>query len=461
MKERIRRICDRLISPDVREIDTHEGHLTLIGLFVPLFVEQLLMHLMGTVNTLVLSHYSDGAVAAVGAANQVVSLFYTVFSMISGGASVVISHRLGAGNEEAAGDASFTAILSGFAMSFACGLVLRAFAVPLMTMLNLEGSVLEMAEQYFRICISFAFLQGTMNACSATLRSYGRPKVAVVASILMNALNAVLNMIVIYAPSLVPLHGVEGIAAANVISRACALAVLLIYLARCDLPLNFRTKKLTALRSLKNILHIGIPAGVSTLSYSLSQVVSTSILGLLGQTALSAKIYVSTVVFYVYVIGYSLGLTIAIMIGWIAGSGDFDRAVKLNHQSLRLAVSINMILSAVIWIFGRQLIGLFTSDPDILAMVPGILAIDFFVEIGRGFNHIEENSLRGAGDAVFPMVISVASCWGISILFSWILGIQAHLGLYGCWIAFMMDELFRGISYLCRFNSKKWTRMVV
>ena len=461
MRELIHRLSDRLISPDVREIDTADGRLTLWGLFVPLFIEQLLMNLMGTVNTLVLSHYSDAAVAAVGSANQVISLFYTVFSVVSGGASVVISHRLGAKDEKAAGDASFTAVVTGFSVSLLCGLLFSMAAAPLMRMLNLEGDVLRMARQYFRICISFAFLQGTMSACSATLRSYGRPRVAVTASILMNALNAVLNLMVIRLPEAVPLHGVSGIAAANVISRATALTVMLVYMARCDLPLHFASKRLSALRSLKNILRIGVPAGISTLSYSLSQVVSTSILGLLGQTAISAKIYISTIVFYVYVIGYSLGLTVSIMIGWMSGAGDFDRAAKLNREALKVAVGLNMLFSAVIWLFGRPLVGFFTKDPAILAMVPGILAIDFFVEIGRGFNHIEENSLRGAGDAVFPMAVSVISCWGISILFSWLLGIRAGFGLYGCWIAFMLDELFRGINDWRRFRSGKWRKIKV
>ena len=92
----------RLIDREVTSVDTREGRLTLWALFVPLFIEQLLMNLMGTVNTLVLGHYSDEAVAAVGAANQVVSLVFTFYAVISGGTSIVISHRLGAGKKKEA-----------------------------------------------------------------------------------------------------------------------------------------------------------------------------------------------------------------------------------------------------------------------------------------------------------------------------------------------------------------------
>ena len=70
------------------------------------------------------------------------------------------------------------------------------------------------------------------------------------------------------------------------------------------------------------------------------------------------------------------------------------------------------------------------------------------MEIGRAFNHVEDNSLRGAGDVFFPMVIAVISCWGVSILFAYLLGIRLGMGLAGCWIAFMLDEMFRGSIFL-------------
>ncbi len=444
------------IDSEVTQIQTVEGKLTLKGLFLPLFVEQLLMSMMGTVNTLVLGHYSDDAVAAVGAANQVVGFVYTIYAVISGGVSIVISHRLGADKEEEAGDAGFSAIVFAAGLSLICSMILAGCAQPLMRMLNLEEQVLQMAVQYFRICISFSFLQGMISAVSAILRSYGKPKIAVGVSLLMNVVNAFFNYIVVFRPIETPLHGVSGIAAVNVGAHLLALAVILICLAKSNLPLHFREKNLKSLRCIKSILQVGLPGGVSSLSYSLSQVVSTSILGVLGTVALSTKIYVSSIVFYVYVAGYSLGLSTAILIGWMAGAKEFDKAYRLNQQVLRIAVALNLTLSVALFLCYRPLMGLFTQSREIISMAQGILFIDIFVEIGRAFNHIEENSLRGAGDVVFPMVIAIISCWMMSICFSYILGIRFGFGLYGCWIAFMLDELFRGLIFWRRFRSRKW-----
>ena len=447
----------QLYDKSLSRIDTPQGPLTRVSVFLPFFVEMLLTNSMGTVNTLVLSHYSDEAVASVGAANQLMGMIFTFYTVISTGASIFISHRLGAKQKEAASDAAFTSIFCGLTLSLVVGTVLSLFAHRLMEMMQLSGQVLEDAAVYFRICISFSFFQALISSISAIFRSYGLPKIAVWVSLFMNFLNAVLNVIVIFRPFETPLHGVSGIAITNVVSRGAAFVLIVVCLLRSSLELNFRKKNLKTLKCIGNILHIGLPGGISSLSYSTSQVVSTSILAVLGTAAISTKIYLSTIFFYVYVIGMSLGMATSLIIGWMTGAGEYDKAYRLNMQNLRIAVLLNAAGSTLIFLFGGPLMGLFTDSAEIMALARPILFIDIFVEIGRAFNHIEDNSLRGAGDVIFSMIVSIISCWTMSILFSYILGIRLGLGLTGCWIAFMMDELFRGITFFFRWRSRRWT----
>lgn len=82
---------------------------------------------------------------------------------------------------------------------------------------------------------------------------------------------------------------------------------------------------------------------------------------------------------------------------------------------------------------------------------------DIFVEIFRGFNHIEENFARSRRCG-FPMGVSILSCWLMSVFFSYLLGVKMGFGLFGCWIAFGMDEAFRGVNYLIRWRSRKWMK---
>lgn len=455
----IRAIMRRFIDPECTSVVTAKGTMTLMGLFIPMFIEQLLMNMTGTVNTLMLSHYADDAVAAVGSANQMIGFVFTFYAVFGAGASIVISNKLGAQKEKEASDAAFSAIVCGGIVSVIVSVILSVLAVPIMGLMQLEDGVMEMAVTYFKILIRWSFLQGVMSAVLAVLRSYGKAKLSVTVSLLMNFVNAVLNYFVIFQPFPLPYEGVQGIAVASVISRVIALVVAIYYLATSGLQLKFREKRLRTLTCMFGILRVGMPSGVSSLSYSLSQVVSTSILAVLGTAALTAKVYVSSIVFYVYVVGMSMGLATSLMMGWMKGAGEYEKAYRLNQQVLRLAVLLNVVLSVVIFIFHRPLMGLFTESEEIIQMTGVIFLIDIVVEIGRAFNHVEDNSLKGAGDVLFPMIIAIASCWAISICFSYLFGIVCGFGLAGCWVAFMLDELFRGGIFWLRFRSRKWEKM--
>lgn len=441
--------------------ETQSGTMTLPKIFVPFFIEMLLLNTMGTINTMMLSHYSDDAVAAVGAATQLIGMILTLYTVISTGSSIVINHNLGAGKKETASDAAFSSVVFCGTFSFILGTVLSFFARPLLGLMHLEPHVLEYAVTYFRIAIQFSFFQAITSSISGIFRSYGKPRIAVCVSLTMNVLMAVFDYLIIFRPFDFPLRGVSGIAAGYVISQIAGLALNLFFLKKTALGLRFHTKSLRTLRIIRQILRVGIPGGISSISYNLSQVISTSIIAILGTAAISTKIYVSNIVFYVYVLGLSLGMSTSLFIGWLSGAGKYEQAYRLNLQNLKITLLSNLTLSTLIFIFSEQLLSLFTSDPAILSMGRSLMFVDILVEIGRGFNHIEENSLRGAGDVVYPMVVSMISCWTMSIFFSWFLGIRLGLGLPGCWLAFAMDEFFRGTAYLIRWRSRKWTTKTV
>ena len=185
----------------------------------------------------------------------------------------------------------------------------------------------------------------------------------------MNIVNAVLNYVVIFQPVKIVPEGVEGIAMANVASHGTALLLGVWFLFHCGLHLDFASKNLKTLSCVGGILKIGLPGGISSLSYSFSQIVSTSILAVLGTAALTAKIYVSSIVFYVYVTGMSLGLSTAILMGWMTGAKEYEKAYRLNQQVLKIAVSLNIVLSVLIFLCHRPLMHLFTQSEEIIGML--------------------------------------------------------------------------------------------
>ena len=443
-------------------IETDTEVLSLWSLFLPLFFQLVLQNMLGTVNTVMLSHYSEGAVAAVGAASQLTSMILNFYSVVSMGAGVVISQYLGANRREMAEKTAETALLMGLAMGILIGMALALFSRPLLSLMQLKGTVLEQAVLYFRILMSFSVLQAVLAVFNSILNSYGLPKISVGISLLMNILNLLLNFVVIFRPFETPLRGVSGIAVSVVISEAVSVLLMTLFFLR--LPIKIRTpfsgfQKIFKIS--RSILSVGVPGGISNISYSLSQVVSTSIIAVIGVDAISAKVYLTNIFFYVYVLGLALGHATSLMISRYAGAHEFEKAYRLNLQNLVITVAVNVSVSTAIFLFGGSIMRLFTENPSILEMSRPIMLIDIAVEAFRALNHIEGNALCSTGDSVFPMVISILSCWLVSIVFSYVFGIRCHLGLAGCWIAFGMDEAFRGTACVIRWNSKKWTTKTV
>lgn len=268
----------RFYDSSLGKVETPQGTMTLSKVFFPFFLEMFLMNLMSTVNTFTLSFYSDEAVAAVGAAGQFMGMIITFYTVISTGASIVISQNIGAGKTKSASDAAFCALTVSASLSFLISFLLGFAARPLMSLMNISGDVLDYAASYFGICIRFSFLQAVTSVSSAIFKSCGRPKISVCVSLGMNGINALLNYLVIFRPIEIPLHGVTGIAWSYAISTACAAVTMLILLARIPLGLDFRHKSRESFRMIRKVLRVGIPGGISSLSYSISQVVTTSII---------------------------------------------------------------------------------------------------------------------------------------------------------------------------------------
>ena len=454
-------ILRKIYDPNLGSVETASGRMTLWNVFLPMFLELFLVNLMGTVNTFILSYYSDDAVAAVGSAGQFVSMVNTFYTVISSGCSIVMSQEIGAGRKKAASESAFCALVCMAGISVLCSILLSANARAMMTMLNIRGEVLDEAAAYYRITISFSFVYGLNSILYAIFKSNGYPKYSVFANLCMNGINAALNYIVVFHPEHAVAQGVRGIAWSYCIAMLCAHLVAQFLLHRARLSLRLTGHSLRSLRKILVILKIGVPGGISSLSYSVSQLVTTAIIATIGVKAISTKIYVSNIVFYVYCVGLSLGLASSLLTSWLCGAGKYEQAYRLNLQNLKVTVALNAVLSLLFFLFGSPLLRIFTDDPEILRTGRVLLGLDIFVELFRAFNHIEANSLQGAGDVVFPMRIAIFSCWSISILLSWLFGIQMHLGLAGCWIAFALDEMFRGLNYLHRWRSRKWQGMTV
>ncbi|MBR3304569.1 MAG: MATE family efflux transporter [Christensenellaceae bacterium] len=437
-------------------IRTPDGDLSLFRLFFPIFIEMLLSHFMNTANVYIMGRVSDDAVASIGVATQILTLVQFIYVVIGIGVTVVINQNLGAGNTKRAVNAVSTAIYLSFGLAVVVGIAVSVFATPLIRLMQLEEKLIPDAAVFLRITAGISVFSSILTVAMAVSRAYGNTLFPVIVSLLMNVLNAIGSYVVVLRPFEMPFDSISGMAFARVASQLIACIIMMMLLKRVRPDIRILNKEGLDGSLMKDVLNIGIPSGVQSFSYSISQTISTAILAVLGAAAISSKIYVTNIVFYSYILGYSFGQANGLMVGRLVGQKEFDRAYRMTMRNLTVTLVLNAVFSIIIYMFRYQLMGTFTSDKAIIDLGVSVMAIDILVEIGRGMNHTFQSTLISTGDSKFPTIVMICTTWGLSVLFSYLLGVCAGMGLMGCWISFALDEVVRGCLQLMRWRSGKW-----
>ena len=441
-------------------METNNKKLTLFSLAWPIFIETALFMTLGIVDVFVLSQYNDLAAGAVNTANQATSITTIVFSAISTASAVLISQYLGAKKEASASKIAALSITLNFAAGLIVSAVFVLFNQPILSFIGAKGEILSLAGEYLSIVGGFMFLQAVLTAMAVIIRNHGMTKISMYVTVGMNVLNTGLDILFVLGFDM----GVSGVAIATSISRVLGTAVLAAVLfKKVEKPSIFKHLKPFPLKDVGSMLKIGIPGATETFLYNLSQLVITSIvLNYMAAEQLIAKTYVQNITMFFYVFAIAIGQASQIMTGHLIGAGKTDEAYKSGVKAHRFALLIALSISLIGALLRYPLMGLFTSNAEVIELGASVLLINVALEFGRSTNLVLIASLRGAGDVYFPTACAIFSNWAISVLGSFLLAVVAGWGLYGLWTALAADEIVRAILMMLRWKSGKWkTKSVV
>ncbi|MFS0673275.1 MATE family efflux transporter [Ornithinibacillus sp. 179-J 7C1 HS] len=434
--------------------------LTLFAITWPIFIEILLHMLMGNADTLMLSQYSDNAVAAVGVGNQILSVVIVMFGFVAQGAAVLIAQNIGAEKPKTAGQIALNALGMNLLFSLALSIALFLWAKPILTMMDLPHELMDEGLAYMQIVGGLIFVQALIMTTGAILRSYGHTKDTMVVTIGMNILNVIGNYFVIFGPFGFPVLGVEGVAYSTAISRFIGfIALVILLIKRTDGELNFNNLFRYEKSHVKSLLKIGIPSAGEQLSYNASQMVITYFVAQLGTIAITTKVYTQNIMMFIFLFSVAIGQGTQILIGHMIGAGKIEDAYERALKSLKISIFISLATAGVVYLVAKPFLGIFTDNGSIIEAGTMLLLMTIVLEPGRAFNLVMISSLRAAGDVKFPVYIGIMVMWGISVTFAWFFGIFLGLGLIGIWIGFIADEWLRGVLMLRRWKQRNWVRM--
>ncbi len=428
-------------------------------LVAPIFIETLLIMMLGAVDTVMLSQYSDEAVAAVGVVNQLVMFAFLIFEIINMGTSVLCSQYLGAKLPQKMVQVVGVSLLLNILIGLGVSAVLYFGAPWLLHMMGLRAELMTYGVNYMEIVGAFAFFQAISLTISASLKSADKAIYPMMVVVVVNVLNIIGNYTLIFGKFGMPALGVEGAAISTAFARGVSMVILFVILFRKHIS-RFPLKYFRPFPwiELKNLLKIGIPSAGENMSYSLSQVVLTYFINLLGNEALAARMYVVNVVMFVYLFTIAMAQGGAISIGHLVGKKRIRGAYLLGKYVMRLSVLVSVTLSCVWALMGKTMFGWLTDNPEIIRMGVMVLYVDIILEIGKAINIYATNALRATGDVNYPFYVGVVMQWGVAVGCGYLFGLHWGWGLVGMWFAFLLDENIRGVIFVRRWNSMKWAK---
>ncbi|SDC24529.1 putative efflux protein, MATE family [Paenibacillus sp. UNCCL117] len=433
--------------------------LSLLAVTWPIFIDSLLRMMLGTADVFMLSRISDQVAGAIGLANEMIVFCILMFGFVGIGTSVAVTQYLGAGRRETATRIAAIAITMNLIFGILVSLALVLFSRLLLELMHLDASLIEQADRYLKIIGGFIWIEALSYAISSVIRANGQTRDVMFVTLGVNVLHIIGNYLLIFGHLGFPEWGVTGAAVSAVASRLIGLIVLVGLLYR-RMPVRIRPRDYINFDKVhvRQILGIGLPSAGEHLSWQSQHMMVMVFITMIGPAALSAHVYVYNISAYFMALAAAIGMGTEIVIGHMIGAGELKAAYRRLLRSLRISLGLTFAIVCVAALFREKLMGLFTVNPEIIAMGTGILLLSIILEPGRTFNLVVINSLRAAGDARFPVLMGILSMWGICVPLAYWLGIHLDMGLLGVWIAFTVDEWLRGLIMLLRWRSRVWER---
>ena len=431
----------------------------LAKLAAPIFIETLLIMMLGAVDTVMLSQYSDNSVAAVGVVNQLIMFAFLIFEVINIGTSVLCSQYLGARMHKNMVQVVGVSLILNLVFGLFVSAILHYGATSLLSMMGLRPELMEYGVSYMKIVGVFAFFQAISLTISASLRSANKAVYPMMVTVVVNILNIIGNYSLIFGKFGMPALGVEGAAISTAFARGVSMVILFVILFRKHIP-RFPLSYFCPFPfvELKNLLKIGVPSAGENMSYSFSQVVLTYFINMLGNEALATRTYVVNIVMFVYLFAIAMAQGGAICIGHLVGERKIHAAYLLGKYVMRISILVSLVLSCIWALMGHTLFSWLTDNPEIIRLGTIILFIDVILEVGRAINIYATNALRATGDVNYPFYVGFVVQWSVAVGCGFLFGIHWGWGLVGMWCAFVLDENLRGIIFVQRWNSLKWTK---
>lgn len=429
----------------------------LTALIIPLIVEQLLAVLVGMADSIMVANVGEAAVSGVSLVDNIMVLLINIFAALATGGAVVAGQYLGQKREKDACIAAKQLIWFIFLCSVGITAIVylgRNFILH-SVFGAIDADVMSSANTYLMIVTASIPFIALYNGGAAIFRAMGNSKVSMQVSIVMNVINVAGNAILIYGFH----RGTEGVAIPTLVSRMVAAILILGLLCNQTRVLHLEKTLRYHLNGsmVKRILNIGVPNGLENSMFQLGKILVLSLVSTFGTSAIAANAVSNAVALFQILPGMAISLAVTTVISRCVGAGDYEQAKYYTRKLLKItyccmAVTVALIFAVLPLIMKVYNLSAGTSaESEKILLFHGCSAILVW-PIAFNLPAV----FRASGDVRYSMITSIVSMCIFRIAFSYILGKYMGIGVFGVWIAMIIDWCFRAILFVYRYFSGKW-----
>lgn len=377
----------------------------LVRFSVPLLIGNLAQQLYSTVDSIVVGNYvGDGALAAIGASGPILNLLLVLFMGVSVGASVMASQYFGARDKKKLSETVGTTFTATFVTSILIMVIGPLVTRPVMTLLGTPGDILEMSCTYMVIlCLGFLG-SAYYNVISGVLRGLGDSIMPLVFLLIACGLNIGLDIWFVAGFQ----WGIAGVAWATIISQMVSGALCIIRLVTMKNVVELKMRMLWPKKVLLlQLIRLGLPSGLTQAIFSFAMIIVQTLTNSFGTNVIAANTVVMRVDGFAMMPNFTFGTAMTTYAGQNIGAKRIDRAEQGTKSGLKMGVGVSVVLVALILIFGRYLMEMFTSTPAVIETGMRMLRILAVGYVAMAVTQILSGVMRGAGDTMTPMWISI------------------------------------------------------
>ena len=372
---------------------------------IPMLIGNIAQQLYNTADSVIVGKYvGDNALAAVGSAGPILNLLLALFVGIATGAGIVVSQSFGARDREGLSRNIGNCITLSAIATVIIMIIGPMVSMPLLRLLNTPDSIIQWCSDYLNIfflgIVGFFFY----NMLSGILRGLGDSLSALIFLLLAAALNVALDLLFVAKFNM----GVPGVALATIIAQAISAVccfIKLMYMKE-HFALNRQCIKLDKNTAMK-IIRIGTPSGITQAIFSMAGMVVQPLTNSMGEMVIACNVIIMRVDGFAMMPNFSFGQAMSVYTGQNVGAGKYDRITKGVKQGGVMALAFSTTITIVLLFFGKYLMAFFTDTQELIDLATRMMRVLAVGYICISITQVLGGVMRGAGDTVTPMWISI------------------------------------------------------